>query len=469
MEVSHWIQEVVREEGPTLFFVEDDDKDTEEDIGSGGHTTGKRKRSSSTKESTLRSRGGQQQRQQDDGDQGGEGTEEPATAVGAEGGGNGITNTPTYNGTTFPRRTCAMAAIRQLRRPNIPGSQEDDTAHQHKDYPNDEQYVLDQLNAMGMAGKTHWPFDWDIVKNAASKIPERLHFKQTSEYKKNFQLELVPKSELENQNKDENTTNANNADSDDETLLVTNIHRASTTSVDHPEMPPPPATKQTSSAAREAERMLLSYQRSRQMATKSSDGRDTPWKKQKLDDLEFINDVPRPPATNVDGFDIHWAADKVSEEISCPELDACLHPEQPLAAAVPHTLLGALKTAGHIHHTMQMPEDFRKRDIEDMDDRQHKRKFQTSFRERLGPHQIEKDPKEHKVRTKIKRTLALKVNKNDTANSTTESPVERWWDLDLGECVLDLETGEEISDGSGARSRRLFAFSTLEIILLDIE
>lgn len=463
MEVSHWIQQVVREEGPTLFFVEDDDR--EEDVASGniGHETGKRKRSSVTKGTTVRSRGRQQQ---DGGVQGEEKTEERATSDGEEGSEHGIENTTTSNGITFPTKTCAMAAIRQLRRPNIPGNQDDGTTQHHKDYPNDEQYVLDQLNAMGMAGKTHWPFDWDIVKNAALQIPQRLHFKQTSEYKKNFQLELVPKSELENMNDNHDTTNANDADSDAETLLVANVDRTSAISVDHPDMPPPPAAQPTSSAALAAERMLLAYQRSRQAATRSSDGRDAPWKKQKLDELEFVNDVPRPPAINVDSFDIHWAADNVSEDIGCPELDACLHPETP--SMVPHTLLGALKTAGHIHHTMQMPEDFKERDIKDMGDRQHKRKFQTSFRERLGPHQIEKDPKEHNVRTKVKRTLALKANKNDTV--TTNSPVERWWDLDLGECVLDLETGEEAeADGNGVRLRRLYAFSTLEITLLENE
>jgi len=403
-------------------------------------------------------------------------------------------------------------------------------------HPDAEQYVCDQLNIMGTmaAGSTYWPFDWEIIQRAAQQIPQRLHQKTIWVHEKHdFNVQLIPKStqaEQQQQTQQQDITssscvhqedaannNSSNSDneSDDETLLASNVQprssivqtattataTATATPVDHPTMPPPPlggavnSNKNknvvSSSLPDETEQLLQILKRKNSLrGDRRSDNyhhHQHHQKRQKLDELYDADEMPRPacpPA--LETRNIPWNS-YVSQQMANPELDALveLDPDETTSTTTTTTttsednprgtLLGALKILGHVHHVLQMPEDYSPHELESMDDKQCRKKFQLSFRERLGPHQLEKDPKEHNVKTRIKHCLAplarpgpvISGSTRDRLGITTNDTVQHWWDMDLGECIFDLASDREKTDDGKQAVRRLYAFSSVECFLLD--
>jgi len=226
------------------------------------------------------------------------------------------------------------------------------------------------------------------------------------------------------------------------------------------------------------------------------------------------------PAFSQGHVQIPW--DKtVSEEISSPSLDRYLHPEEKHDDtkrddddiskdksnesenedennSTPHTLLGAVKPLGHVHFAMQIPVDFPNVLEEDLPAGHIWRRYRYAQNERLGSHRIEKDERGLKVRSNVKRTLQSIVPKSNKEAKAKASEVNavvdgdddyyHWLDFDLGECLLDLQVrggndgndvddtdaDEEQSRSKGERgvkrsvpARRLYAFSSLEVTLLD--
>lgn len=519
-EFSRWIQQVVTLEGPTLFYVEDH-TDTVKSSSSSLKRMGMMNSNNGQSSSTATNTSAEATAEDDDDED-----EEDDAQPEAE------------SSESTTAMTCPLAAMKNLKRPRPHPS--DTTTNENKDDDDDddddddnnnnktneddneeeidphilnERYVIDQLNEMGIRGETYWPFDWDIIQRAARQLPARLYSRTPGEYN-SYQVELVPKNK-----KDTTTTTTNENDNDndsdnndDETLVATNNtqnNQGTQIVVDHPDMPPPPMVVTNEGVTGDAADALILRLKSKHASRgvgKGSGQWASPYRFLKLENVEGLGDVPRPPCPDTPDGSMKIVFDAAAKkEIAGPELDACLQQDNSAAAAAtatenkappPHTLLGSLKLIGHQHYARQVPEDFKPDELEEWSDKACRRRFQVSVKERLGRHQLQKDPKELKVNTRIKRTWSMTMPTNPDGSTTTavtvgggsaSNPinifidqkanyppppiVHRWIDMDLGECVLDLETAEEEDDDDYVavkeKSRRLYAFSAIEVILLD--
>lgn len=309
-----------------------------------------------------------------------------------------------------------------------------------------EQYVIDQLDEMGHSGKTNWPYDWEEIQEATRRMQEnakKMYCHVSAEHGEVLKLKLVPKSSVQHPAEDKEDDKHNNNPEQQET------------NGDNSQGPQIYPNKDDGS--KWTELLVAKYkQRGHFLKRKARENliaRASKKKKTKAEPVVPPMDPPRPP-NPIDETRIAWNQ-KLREELADPALDDCLHPpedeDSSSADAIPHTLLGALKILGHVHHFHQFPLDHVDQ-VLTMTDRAKKVKFTKSAAERTGVHQMEKVVTANKVRSKIKNTLK--------ANGQTLD-LERWWDLDLGECLLDLQ-GEEDGDG-----RKLYAFASLEIALTD--
>lgn len=309
-----------------------------------------------------------------------------------------------------------------------------------------EQYVIDQLDEMGHSGKTDWPYDWEEIQEATRRMQEKakkMYGHVSSEHGEVLKLKLVPKSSVQQPVKEKEDGDNNTPQQE--------------TNGDNGQDPQPYRYPNKDDGSKWTELMVAKYkQRGHFLKRKAQEkliAKASKKKKTKTGPVVPPMDPPRPPNA-MDETGIPWNH-QVREELVDPALDACLHPpeddESSSADAIPHTLLGAIKTLGHVHHFHQFPLDHVDQ-VHTMTDRAQKVKFTRSAVERTGVHQMEKVVTANKVRSKIKTTLKANGQASD---------LERWWDLDLGECLLDLQEEE---DGDG---RKLYAFASLEIALRD--
>jgi hypothetical protein len=119
------------------------------------------------------------------------------------------------------------------------------------------------------------------------------------------------------------------------------------------------------------------------------------------------------------------------------------HPEEESAIEL-HSVLGALKDVGSFHQYLQ----HRKReDLEEMSDKKKRREERKCRKQRLFPHEMEKEDRESKrAVTKVMRTI-------DSSN-------QHWMELDMGECLMEVVDPD-------SNQKKLCAFSSLEMALKD--
>ncbi|CAB9505544.1 expressed unknown protein [Seminavis robusta] len=409
-EFAKWIRDVLEKEQDTFFVADNDnDEDDEQNVEEQETQTVM----DQEEESTLKeappspSVAEQQQDEQQEGE----------------------TNVPVQpqHDPSFPLFLNPLGALNKLQLPQL----------------GDEQQVIDEIDAMGIADKTYWPFDWDMIQESAQNIPT-LMYKHNPNNKLN--LKLVPK----------NTTTDTSTNTADTTTTDTNENEP-----DNPTMPPPQpgatavsSTEQTIIAQQRKGYHFVAFQRKRAAAqAKASDAHNSN-KRPKLTTL-LPDDEPRLP-TLFEQVDIPWN-EQVAQQMkdTYPELDHLVHsPTTDDNAAT--LLLGALKPLGHVHNAIQV--NVESPDWEHFSERKQRRKFIVAVRERLGQNQFEKVPKPHRVQSKIRRTIQLLEQQHtDNDNSKTRDCV----DFDMGECLLDLQQHDD-----GDR-RALYAFSSLEVCLLD--
>ena len=96
------------------------------------------------------------------------------------------------------------------------------------------------------------------------------------------------------------------------------------------------------------------------------------------------------------------------------------------------------------------------------------REYTRGFNERLGPNQVEANVNPKSYRSKILRTF------------TRGNPDERWCELDLGECLMEVGITNSTDDATSAATaaftsacgdskKVLCAFSSLEVLLRDAD
>lgn len=521
-ETTDWIQHVVVQEGPSVFFTPEND-DTpllREAVASGVDDEAPTLRQLQREEETMTNSEEEREEEEEEHDDGG-GDDDTVSKPNAGNDDEIHTKTSTTSTqqqeasqTTTEDISCTAAPDSSERQQIaitdfvcIPSLSAVDVRAQqyYQASENDHRSRIEQLDQMMTARQNSSndadQYYWNVIQRATANIPERCHEKRNNFQPQQaagsaglFQLQLVPAEQQQNEEDKEDedpTTTIIMEDDNNE-----NNERSDDNDEDG-----------TSALLSKQMKQIVERKRKR-MPGQRQYGADGQWtqppssaqhhnkKVARAKDHDFIHDIPRPAATYAEWKE-SW--NKISKEIATlyhDELMTYMHVDDDHDdnnTKLPNnTLLGALKPVGQIHCSIQGPYDDPEIATSTMDLNYHsttltpserrrlRRRLTKARKERLGHHQEEKDVKDPRARwSKVLRTAQLSSSISNTtttalASSTAVAEEEKegdeskeyWWDLDVGECLLELEEQEEGDDG-GSKRRILCAFSSLEIMLLD--
>jgi hypothetical protein len=278
--------------------------------------------------------------------------------------------------------------------------------------PNDLPAIQTTLDQLSKSQQHHcWPLDWNgtVQEYCDKQLVPRLHTKRNQR----VQYEVVPKEVIEQEQKEDDTSTAANLDllgSGRMKRLLERKRKAADASLQQRQPEDPQEVKRRRKRLRE-----------------------------EITPAERAN--ARPPSDHPEQVTWDWQAIKKSLEHEHKHLEAMMiHSDTD--PNPPNTLLGALRTMGETHFYLSPGN-------EDWTDKQQRRAQRAATKQRLAATVLRSEKKA--PMTKVVRT-STDIESSNVADETTK---QFHLELDVGECLLELNDG------------KLHAFSSLEISLLD--
>jgi hypothetical protein len=320
--------------------------------------------------------------------------------------------------------------------------------------------ALATIREMGRNGETYWPLDWQPIDTIIDQIPTRLHADKKTTHSLNSsgdrvepppKFTVIPKGLWEKQQRQQQQAHHEQD--------VLEGQQVGDSLVDD-----------TAALA------LLVDQQRHEPASKRR-------KKSSHHKTSIPDEEPRPPSDISNKKYIMKDIIASFSPLQRKQVDRLLHPEDDANqqqhhhhqghhdAASPLVLFGALKSVGHTHYHLQREHDkngpTNVRDQEDNKgaedetnsvpqttfaqevDRFRRQEAGWAFLERLGRNEVEANVDPRRFRSKILRTVGR------------DNRDEHWWELDIGECILEVRLNDEEC------CKRLCAFSSLELLLRE--
>lgn len=305
--------------------------------------------------------------------------------------------------------------------------------------------AIERIENMGRSGQTYWPLDWNIIDQTAAEIPKKLYSENKTISKNDYQV--IPKSlwekqqqqQHQQQNESTEPDQSNDRDGESTSQNESSASQAASLVIDD-------SSKAVEWSRSGALTFILDRKR-RNQGDDTSKEETMGVKRAKVRPEE----IPRAPS---DFGGRRYDPLEMTAELSYNErqhLEEFIHKEEDSTPQLepPLVVFGALKKVGHLHHFLQQEYDLQVQNYrgdEVLTDRQVRMRVRKGIQERLGFHQLEKNHDPRTYRSKVFRTC------------DRDDETKKHLDLDLGNCLVELPVGDK---------KRLFAFSSLEVMLRD--